>query len=109
MLRNICLGKFVSQEDLKCIDELSQVLRIENSPQTIGELLEYQKQVDKRVHDLLNVCVSVNAITEVNVVLNKFKKVCTLIRKEVEVYVNQLEQSKKSLHELLNSVPQINL
>lgn len=109
MLRNICLGTFVSQEDLKCIDELSKVLRIDKSPQTIGELLEYQKLVDERVNKLLNVCVCVNSLNDVNVALNKFKKVCTIIRKEVEMYVNQLEQSKKSLHELLSSVPQINL
>lgn len=109
MLRNMRLSTFVCQDDLKCIDELSKVFRIDKNPQTIGELLEYQKLVDERVNKLLNVCVCVNSLNDVNVALNKFKKVCTIIRKEVEIYVKQLEQSKKSLHELLNSVPQINL
>lgn len=104
MLRNICLGTFVCQDDLKCIDELSKVLRIEKNPQTIGDLLEYYKQVDKRVNELLSVCVCVNTINDVNVALNKFKKLCSTLSKEVEIYVKQLEQSKKSLHELLNSV-----
>lgn len=109
MLRNMCLGTFVCQDDLKCIDELSEVLRIEKNPQTIGDLLEYYKQVDKRVNELLSVCVCVNTINDVNVTLNKFKKLCSTLSKEVEIYVKQLEQSKKSLHELLNSVPQINM
>ena len=109
MLRNMCLCTFVCQDDLKCIDELSKVLRIDKNPQTIGELLEYYKQVDERVNKLLNVCVCVNTINNVNVSLNKFKKLCSTISKEVDIYMKQLEQSKKSLHELLSSVPQINL
>jgi hypothetical protein len=109
MLRNMYLCTFVCQDDLKCIDELSNVLRIGANPQTIGDLLEYHKQVDNRVNELLSVCVCVDTINEVNVALTKFKELCSTLSKEVEIYVKQLEQSKKSLYELLNSVPQINL
>ena len=109
MLRNMNLGTFVSQEDFKCIGELSQVLRIEKNPQTIGELLEYQKLVDERVNKLVSVCVCVDSLNNVNVVLNKFKKLCATIKHEVEAYVKQLEQTKQSLRELLDSVPRTNL
>lgn len=109
MLKNMCLCTFVGQEDLKSLEGLTSFLKIDKSPESVGDFMEYQKRVNSFVNEKLNTSASVNMLNGLYIELSKYKKFSLKLNKELELYKQRLCQSKIDLNDILNDIPQISI